>query len=59
MKSENIINKVTTYRINWYNHVIRIENTRYAYKAMHYKPGGRRNIGRLKKHWREQFSSRF
>ena len=37
LKVENIIDKLTTFRVNWYNHITRIENTRYPYKTMHYK----------------------
>jgi hypothetical protein len=38
----------------WLQHVQKMDTNRIPKQALQYKPKGRRNIGRLKKRWREQ-----
>ena len=49
-----ILDKIDEYRLNWFLHLQRISQNRIPLKPYHYRPQGRRTIGRLKKRWREQ-----
>jgi len=49
-----ILDKVDDYRRNWLLHLQRIPQNRFNLKSYHYRPQGRRKIGRPKKRWREQ-----
>jgi hypothetical protein len=40
--------------LNWLSHLQRIPQNRIPLKSYHYRPQGRRTIGRPKKRWREQ-----
>ena len=42
----NINDKLTQYKINWREHIQRIDDNRLPKKILNYKPEGRRNIGR-------------
>jgi hypothetical protein len=42
------------YRLNWLLHLQRMPQNRIPLKSYHYRPQGRRTIGRPKKRWREQ-----
>jgi len=45
---------LTTYRRNWLLHLQIIPQNRIPLKSYHYRPQGRKTIGRPKKIWREQ-----
>ena len=49
-----IIDKIDEHRRNWFQHLQRIPQNRIPFKSYHYRPQGRRTIGRPKKRWREQ-----
>jgi len=39
---------------NWLQHVLRMDTNRIPKQALHYRPKGRRNIGRPRNRWRDQ-----
>jgi hypothetical protein len=43
------------YRTNWHDHLLRMEPYRVPLQVYRYRPTGRRNVGRPKKRWEEQF----
>ena len=47
--TQNIVKK------KWLQHVQRMDTNRLPKQALQYKQKGRRNIGRPKKRWRDQF----
>jgi hypothetical protein len=47
---ENITSIISSYRKNWYEHVTRMP----PHRLLFYKPSGKRNVGRLKKRWKDQ-----
>ena len=49
-----ILDKIDEYRRNWLSHLHRMPQNRISLKSYHYRPHGRRTIGRPKKRWREQ-----
>jgi len=49
-----ILGKTDEYRRNWLSHLQRMPQNRIPLKSYHYRPQGRRTIGRPKKRWREQ-----
>jgi hypothetical protein len=49
-----ILDKIDEYKLNWLLHLQRIPQNRIPLKSYHYRPQGRRTIGRPKKRWREQ-----
>ena len=49
-----ILDKIDEYRLNWFLHLQRMPQNRIPLKSYHYRPQGRRTIGRPKKRWREQ-----
>jgi hypothetical protein len=53
LKTECILNKIDEYRRNWFLHLQRMPPNRIPLKSYHYRPQGRRTIGRPKKRWRE------
>ena len=50
----DIIDKIDEYRWNWLSHLQRMPQNRIPLKSYHYRPEGRRTIGRPKKCWCEQ-----
>jgi hypothetical protein len=42
-------------RTNWHDHLLRMEPYRVPLQVYRYRPTGRRNVGRPKKRWKEQF----
>jgi len=54
LQTECILDKIDGYRWNWLLHLQRMPLNRIPLKSYHYRPQGRRTIGRPKKHWREQ-----
>jgi hypothetical protein len=53
-QTKSILDKIDEYRWNWLLHLQRMPQNRISLKSYHYKPQGRRTIGRPKKRWREQ-----
>ena len=51
---ECILDMIDEYRWNWLLHLQRMPLNRIPLKSYHYRPKGRRTIGRPKKRWREQ-----
>ena len=51
---KGILDKIDEYRRNWLSHLQRMPQNRIRLKSYHYRPQGRRTIGRPKKRWREQ-----
>jgi len=54
LKITGILDKLDEYRLNWHLHLQRMPQNRIPLKSYHYRPQGRRTIGRPKKRWREQ-----
>jgi len=54
LQTECIIDTTDEYRRNWLLHFQRMPLNRIPLKSYHYRPQGRRTIGRPKKCWREQ-----
>jgi len=49
-----ILDKIDEYRQNWLSYLQGMPQNRIPLKSYHYRPQGRRTIGRLKKRWHEQ-----
>ena len=49
-----ILDKIDEYGRNWLLHLQRMPQNRIPLKSYHYRPQGRRKIGRPKKRWRDQ-----
>ena len=47
--------KLTQYKINWTEHIQRMDDNRLSKKNLNYKPEGRRNIGRPQTRWEDDF----
>ena len=54
-RAQNIVKEIKQYQEKWLQHVQRIDTNRIPKQALQYKPKGRRNIGRPRNKWREQF----
>jgi len=54
LQAERILDKIDEYRRNWLLHLQSMPLNRIPLKSYHYRPQGRRTIGRSKKCWREQ-----
>ena len=54
LQTECILDKIDEYRRNWFLQSQRMPPNRIPLKSYHYRPQGRRTIGRPKKRWREQ-----
>ena len=54
LQTEYILDTIDEYRWNWILHLQRMPLNRIRLKSYHYRPQGRRTIGRPKKRWREQ-----
>jgi len=52
LRITGIVDKVDEYRRNWHSHLQRMPQNRIPLKSYHYRPQGRRTIGRPKKRWR-------
>ena len=52
--AQNIVKEIKQYQEKWLQHVQRMETNRLPKQVLQYKPKGRRNIGRLRKRWRDQ-----
>jgi len=53
--AQNIVKEIKHYQEKWLQHVQRMDANRIPKQALQYKPKGRRNIGRPRKRWRDQF----
>jgi len=53
LRITGILNKIDEYRQNWLSHLQRMPQHQIPLKSYHYRPQGRRTIGRPKKRWRE------
>ena len=51
----NINDKLTHYKINWREHVQRMDDNRLPKINLNYKPEGRINIGRPQTRWEDDF----
>jgi len=54
LQTDCILDNIDKYRRNWLLHLQRIPQNRIPLKSYHYRPQGKRTIGRPKKRWREQ-----
>jgi len=54
LKFTGILDKIDECRLNWHLCLQRMPQNRIPLKSYHYRPQGRRTIGRPKKRWREQ-----
>ena len=54
LKMTGILDKTDEYGLHWHLHLQRMAQNRIPLKSYHYRPQGRRTIGRPKKRWREQ-----
>jgi hypothetical protein len=54
LQTECIPDKINKYRRNWFLLLQRMPPNRIPLKSYHYRPQGRRTIGRPKKRWGEQ-----
>jgi len=54
LKITCILDKIDEYRLNWLLHLQRMPQIRIPLKSYHYRPQGRRKIGRPTKRWKEQ-----
>ena len=53
--AENIVKEIKQYQEKWLQHIQRMDTNRIPKQALQYNPKGRRNIGRPRKRWRDQF----
>ena len=51
----NINNKLKQYKINWRQHIQRMDDNRLSKNILNYKLKGRRNIGRPQTRWEDDF----
>jgi CRISPR/Cas system CSM-associated protein Csm2 small subunit len=54
LQTECILDKIDEHRRNWLLHLQRMPLNQIPLKSYHYRPQGRKTIGRPKKRWREQ-----
>ena len=52
--AQNIVKEIKQYQEKWLQHVQRMDANRIPKQALQCKSKGRRNIGRLRKRWRDQ-----
>jgi len=53
--AHTIVKEIKQYQEKWLQHVQRMDTNRTPKQALQYKPKGRRNIGRPRKRWTDQF----
>ena len=51
----NINDKLTQYKINWWEHIQRMDDYKLPKKILNYKPERRRNIRRPQTRWEDEF----
>jgi len=54
LQTECKLDKIDEYRRNWLLHLQRMPPNRIPLKSYHYRPQGRRTLGRTKKRWLER-----
>ena len=54
-QNTSIVKEIKQCQKKWLQHVQRMDRNRLPRQALKYRPEGRRNIGRPKKRWRDQF----
>jgi tRNA U34 5-carboxymethylaminomethyl modifying GTPase MnmE/TrmE len=52
--AQNIVKEIKQYQKKWLQHVQRVDTSRIPRQGLKYRLEGRRNVGRLKKRWRNQ-----
>jgi hypothetical protein len=55
LKVQSIVDENQTFQTNWKEQVERMQDERLPKLTSKYKPEGKRNRGRPKKRWKEQF----
>ncbi|KAJ4441754.1 hypothetical protein ANN_11612 [Periplaneta americana] len=58
LQLEPVINHVKHYQNNWINHLHRMHRDRIPKVMLHYRPNGKRSLGRPKKRWIENSTVR-
>jgi len=53
--AQHKVKEIKQYQEKWLQHVQRMDANRIPNQALQYKPKGRRNRGRPRKRWRDQF----
>jgi len=53
IKITDILDNIDQHRLNWHLDLHRMPQSRIPLKSFHYRPQGRRTIGRPKERWRE------
>jgi len=53
--AQNIVKEIKQYQKKWLQHIQRMDTNMIPKQALQYKPKGRRQIGRPRKRWRDQF----
>jgi len=51
---QKTVKEIKQHQEKWLQYVQRMDTNRILKQALQYKPKGRRNIGRLRKRWRDQ-----
>ena len=51
----NINDTLTKHKINWREHIQRMDDNRLPQKKLNNKPEGRRNVGRPQTRWEDDF----
>jgi hypothetical protein len=51
----NIVEEIEQYQKKWKERVLRMPPPRYPRQALFYRPTGRRDLGRLRMRWSDQF----
>jgi hypothetical protein len=52
--AQNIVNEIKQCKQKWLQHVQRMDTNRLPKQALHYRPKGKRNLGRPRRKWEDQ-----
>jgi hypothetical protein len=55
LNTERMVEEIQEYQKKWHNHVERMPLERLPWQTYSYHPIGRRDIGRPRRRWRQQF----
>jgi hypothetical protein len=55
LNTERMVEEIQEYQNKWHNHVERMPPERLPWQTYYYHPTGRRDIGRPRRRWRQQF----
>ena len=58
LQLESVVHFINNYQLNWKNHVHRMSVNRIPKAMLHYRPLGKRSLGRPKKRWIENVALR-